>query len=504
VNAILVLQLGAILAILTSTVWPNFSIERLPEETRRIIGSTDPLRIGTDGYLRRFNPVESVWEESPLVVRGPADLETAELNESASWVVVLQTANDTSADDLYRYSHFAVSTAGVSQTKEPEVSGSPAVIWQLPLVDWDSYKQHGQPFVYSATTVSRDPRFRGIGTSLAEIYETGISIRRRAIIVKVDEQFQEESLGNLVEVLWALRRYDISAWQIFDNREIYGNNRDPSRDLGLATAAKIRFYLGLIALERGSEADKQLYFGSFLGPDGDRQAAVENYFSAIREYLSRILTPKEIQDWEAETGYFLLMDAFFGRETPVAENFAYPIPTAVQTYGGYRHLENQQDRETGERIDRYHIGEDFNVGGGNEDLGFPVVAIGTGEVLYAGRVGTGLGNIVVLRHRLPEGSEVCSRSAHLNEIDVVRGQTVEIGDVIGTVGKSGNESDPNFYAHLHLDLAYSETCDKFLRDTPWYYPEESRETIDRFFLDVRGFISERLEASIETTDREMQ
>jgi len=504
VNAILVLQLGTVLAMLASTIWPNLSIERLPEETRRIIGSTDPLRIGTDGYLRRFDPVESVWEESPLVVRGPADLETADLNGSASWVVVLQTTNDTSADDLYRYSHFAVSTTGVSQTKEPGISGSPAVIWQLPLVDWDSYKRHGQPFVYSATTVSRDPRFRGIGTSLAEIYETGISIRRRAIIVKVDEQFQEESLGNLVEVLWALRRYDIGAWQIFDNREVYGNNRDPSRDLGPVTAAKVRFYLGLVALERGSETDKQLYFGPFLGPDGDRQVAVENYFSAIREYLSRILTPKEIQDWEAETGYFLLMDSFSGRETPVAENFAYPIPPAVQTYGGYRHLENQQDRETGERIDFFHIGEDFNVGGGNEDLGFPVAVIGTGEVVYAGRVGTGLGNIIIVRHRLPEGSEVYSRYAHLNEIDVERGQTVEIGEVIATIGKSGNESDPNFYAHLHFDLAYSETYEKFLRNSPWYYPDESRETVDRFFLNVRGFIGERLEAPIETTDRGMR
>ena len=485
----LAVMAGAAWPFSTESAWPSIVIDQLPEGALRIVESAAPLRIGEDGYLRYFRTAGLSWEESPLVIEGPPDWETADLNGSVPWIVVLQAGNGRSEDDIYRLSHFAVNATDVFQTREPGISGSPEVVWQLPPVDWDAYTQNGQPYVYSAFTVSRDPRFQGLGTSLADLYETRISLHRRAIIVRVDEQTQEESLENLVGVLWALRRYEINAWQIFDNREIYGNNRDPRRDLGPATAARLRYYLGLVALVRGSEADKQLYFGPFLGEDGDRQTAVENYFASIREYLMRVITPAEIQEWDAQTGYFLFRDLLTGEHLPIANSFADPVPENLQTAGGYRHLMHERDEETDEELDRYHIGEDFNVGSGNDDLGFPVSAIAVGRVVYTGYVYNGLGNIIIVRHRLPDGSEVYSRYAHLNEILVAGGQTVRLGETIGTIGRTGRGNDPDFYAHLHAELTYAETYERYMVTTPGYYPNDSREVVERYFLDLLDFIS---------------
>jgi len=220
---------------------------------------------------------------------------------------------------------------------------------------------------------------------------------------------------------------------------------------------------------------------------------VENYFASIREYLMRILTPAEIQEWDAQTGYFFFRDSLTGERLPIAASFADPVPEDLQTAGGYRHLMRERDEETDEELDRYHIGEDFNVGSGNNDLGFPARTIAAGRVVYTGYVYSGLGNIIIIRHRLPDGSEVYSRYAHLNEIFVAGGQTVRLGETIGTIGRTGRGNDPDFYAHLHLDLAYAETYERYMVTTPGYYPNESREVIEQYFLDLLDFVSQSQE-----------
>jgi len=44
-----------------------------------------------------------------------------------------------------------------------------------------------------------------------------------------------------------------------------------------------------------------------------------------------------------------------------------------------------------------------------------------------------------------------------------------------------------------LELAYAETYERYMVTTPGYYPNESREVIERHFLDLLEFIEQNKE-----------
>lgn len=75
--------------------------------------------------------------------------------------------------------------------------------------------------------------------------------------------------------------------------------------------------------------------------------------------------------------------------------------------------------------------------------GTPVRALDDGRVTFAARSG-GYGNVITIDH----GAGTISRYAHLAEIRVASGERVQNGDVIGTVGRTGNATG----AHLHLEV----------------------------------------------------
>jgi hypothetical protein len=68
-----------------------------------------------------------------------------------------------------------------------------------------------------------------------------------------------------------------------------------------------------------------------------------------------------------------------------------------------------------------HLGEDWNgEGGGDTDCGEPVYAISKGTIVYAQNAGSGWGNVIILRHELPDGTQVESLYGH----QVLLGRTV--------------------------------------------------------------------------------
>lgn len=81
------------------------------------------------------------------------------------------------------------------------------------------------------------------------------------------------------------------------------------------------------------------------------------------------------------------------------------------------------------------------------DLGSPVHAIRSGRVLEVG-THRGLGRFIVLEHR----RHLRSLYAHLKTADVVQGQRVRQGQVIGAVGKTGNARHAWITSHLHLEV----------------------------------------------------
>jgi murein DD-endopeptidase MepM/ murein hydrolase activator NlpD len=127
---------------------------------------------------------------------------------------------------------------------------------------------------------------------------------------------------------------------------------------------------------------------------------------------------------------------------PPAGSFAFPVGggTARGYYDAQPFGQN------------FHLGEDWNgVGGGDSDLGDPVVAIAAGVVRSTGDHGGGWGSVVRVVHDIggpgaPRYIE--SLYAHLASIEVAAGDVVTRGQRIGTIGNAGGR----YPAHLHLEL----------------------------------------------------
>ncbi|WP_437755396.1 peptidoglycan DD-metalloendopeptidase family protein [Sorangium sp. So ce1389] len=127
----------------------------------------------------------------------------------------------------------------------------------------------------------------------------------------------------------------------------------------------------------------------------------------------------------------------------VTDGFDYPIAPREQYY-------NAQDFETD-----CHLGEDWNaVTGGESDCGHAVYAVANGSVVYAGDAGSGWGRVVIVRHTLPDSSEVESLYAHLDSMHVSVDDAVTRGQLIGTIGDGGGACGDGYpyHAHLHLEL----------------------------------------------------
>lgn len=98
-----------------------------------------------------------------------------------------------------------------------------------------------------------------------------------------------------------------------------------------------------------------------------------------------------------------------------------------------------------------HLGDDWNaVTGGNSDLGDPIFAIGHGVIRISQDFGGGWGNVVSVIHRVPGDPDLLVESlyAHCDTLLFSRGESVNRGDQIATIGNAGGV----YYAHLHLEI----------------------------------------------------
>jgi len=87
---------------------------------------------------------------------------------------------------------------------------------------------------------------------------------------------------------------------------------------------------------------------------------------------------------------------------------------------------------------RFHHGVDIAA-----PTGTPIQSFAQGTVSFAGWR-NGYGNLVIVQHA--DGIE--TRYAHQDTIDVVAGQVVSAGQVLGTVGATGTATGP----HLHFEV----------------------------------------------------
>jgi murein DD-endopeptidase MepM/ murein hydrolase activator NlpD len=113
-----------------------------------------------------------------------------------------------------------------------------------------------------------------------------------------------------------------------------------------------------------------------------------------------------------------------------------PLPAHAETTSGF-----------GARVDPFlgrpahHAGVDFR-----DAHGAPVRATGAGRVSHAGPAG-GYGNLVEIDH----GGGLATRYAHLSAIDVVEGQFLPAGTVVGRLGSTGRSTGPHLHYEVRID-----------------------------------------------------
>ena len=111
--------------------------------------------------------------------------------------------------------------------------------------------------------------------------------------------------------------------------------------------------------------------------------------------------------------------------------YSYPVTWGTPISGKFGQVSSSWPRG--------HAGIDFN---GN--TGDPVFAATDGRVQYAEFNYGGYGNLIMIMRR--DGTQ--TRYAHLERIEVSKGERVSAGDRIGTMGSTGNSSG----SHLHFEV----------------------------------------------------
>lgn len=154
---------------------------------------------------------------------------------------------------------------------------------------------------------------------------------------------------------------------------------------------------------------------------------------------------------EVERNEFARLGALTARLNPLrqwdAGGFQLPIESdIISAFGQYRVLNNT--------VQTRHTGWDHRA-----PTGSPVVAMARGVVNFAGTLDI-RGNYVMIDH----GWGIFSGYAHLSQMAVAPGQTVERGQLIGLTGNTGRSSGP----HLHWEVSISgEWIDGFSLINGW-------------------------------------
>ncbi len=228
--------------------------------------------------------------------------------------------------------------------------------------------------------------------------------------------------------------------------------------------------LGVYELDADNPMSGQVNLTNHTNEEGRRVA-----FAGMRWRRVRPPAPDEVR---LADGY----DAPVGAEAERRSEKLWPGDwTDANPIGNYYRLRDSFN---------YHTGSDLNLNKPkwDSDRGLPVYAVASGTVTFAGRM-RHWGNIVVIRHDpLAQGGQhIYSRSAHLGRMDVSRGQRVQRGQTIGTVG----QDEYNGPFHLHFDLSPTEV----LFNNPGDWPGLDRRRVFRDYIDPKDFIERHRPAS---------
>ena len=124
--------------------------------------------------------------------------------------------------------------------------------------------------------------------------------------------------------------------------------------------------------------------------------------------------------------------------------------------------------------------------------GTPVLAVADGTVVFAGSDSKNpvgpytdfYGSVVIIQHSIDGMQQpVYSLYGHLSEVDVVLGQMVQAGELIGRVGSTGIAMG----SHLHFEARLGEnTYDNSINPALWLIPLDGKGVIAGRVADTHG------------------
>jgi hypothetical protein len=164
-----------------------------------------------------------------------------------------------------------------------------------------------------------------------------------------------------------------------------------------------------------------------------------------RQFTRRVLTvapeyvnppQEELERISRESGFLSGLYAHSAPDPQFLGGFERPVPGQPNSSFGSRSVFNGEARSP-------HAGTDFLSGSGT-----PIRAPAGGRIVAA-RDLFFTGNTVVIDH----GLGVVSLLAHMSRIDVLEGQTVRAGDIVGLVGATGRVTGPHLHWALRIGAA---------------------------------------------------
>ncbi len=153
-------------------------------------------------------------------------------------------------------------------------------------------------------------------------------------------------------------------------------------------------------------------------------------------------------DSEVERTEFARLDAIFRNVTTEVLwdsgeiDFEYPINSAITSpFGAVRVLNGT--------LETRHTGWDLRAA-----TGTPVMSMAAGKVAFAGTMDV-RGNVVVVDH----GYGVYSTYCHFSVINVVRGQTITKGQILGMSGNTGRSNGPHLHWEMNINGQWIDSVD---------------------------------------------
>ena len=104
---------------------------------------------------------------------------------------------------------------------------------------------------------------------------------------------------------------------------------------------------------------------------------------------------------------------------------------------------------------RFHAGMDFAA-----NIGTPIYATGDGTVIKADYNSGGYGKMITIDH----GFGIQTRYAHMYSFSVLVGSEVKRGDIIGTVGNTGNSKGPHVHYEVYVNGRHVNPINYFYND----------------------------------------